>query len=113
MNDRRLETRLSGFSLPVSQATLRPGTAVHLVDLSEAGAQIQTDRPLRPGGRTFLRLETMSEPVGLAALVLRCVVWAIHPLGGVSYRAALRFEARCPRFWERIVFRSDGPTAGE
>lgn len=102
VTERRGDARLSGVSLPVAHATLRPGTAVHLVDLSEAGAQIQTDRPLRPGARVFLRLDTPGRTIGVAALVLRCTVWAIHPLGGVSYRAALRFDARCPSFWEEL-----------
>jgi hypothetical protein len=102
VTNRRGDSRLSGLSLPVAHATLRPGTAVHIIDLSEAGAQIQTDRPLRPGSRVCFRLDTAGGTIGLAAQVLRCSVWTIHPYGGISYRAALRFDARCPSFWEEL-----------
>jgi hypothetical protein len=51
----------------------------------------------------MLRVDAGGRTISLAALVLRCAVWAIHPLGGVSYRAALGFEARCPAFWEDLV----------
>lgn len=107
VTSRRADPRLSGVSLPIAHGTLRPGTAVHIVDLSPAGVQIQTDRPLRPGGRAHLRLDTAGRTIGLAALVLRCTVWAIHPLGGVSYRAGLRFDTRCPPFWEELVLDPD------
>lgn len=107
VTSRRAESRLSGVSLPVAYATLRPGTAVHIVDLCPAGVLIQTDRPLRPGGRAHLRLDPPGQTIALAAQVLRCMVWAIHPLGGVSYRAALRFDAPCPPFWEDLVLDRD------
>jgi len=103
VTDRRVGARLSGLSLPIAHATLRPGTAVHIVDLSQAGILIQSDRPLRPGGRTQLRVEMTGRTLALPASVLRCFVWSIHPMGGVSYRAALRFDGCCPAFWEEVA----------
>ena len=51
MTDRRLQRRYPGASLRLLQSTLRPGCDVEVLDLSESGAQIQTDRPLGPGLR--------------------------------------------------------------
>lgn len=109
MTDRREDPRLSGISLPLAHATLRPGRAVHVVDLSQAGVQIQTDRPLRPGSRVHVRFGNAGQSIGLAAVVLRCGVFTIRPFGGVSYRAALRFDEQCPAFWEEPVVASDQP----
>jgi hypothetical protein len=103
LSDRRGETRLTGVSLPVSVATIRPGTPAHIVNLSETGVLVQCARALRPGARVHLRIDTARGAIGLGALVLRCAVWAIHPSGGVSYRAAIRFESRCPAFWKELV----------
>lgn len=100
MRNRRREPRLPADGLPVAHATLRPGCAVQLVDLSRAGAQVQADRPLRPGSRVHVRLVTGHHTIALAAVVLRCVVWGLDPDEGVVYRGALRFEERCMPFWE-------------
>jgi hypothetical protein len=77
-------------------ATLRPGRAIQVVDLSRTGAQIETDRGLRPGTRVHIRLVSQEQTLVLAALVLRCSVWALHPDEGIVYRGALRFDERCP-----------------
>ncbi len=103
VSDRRGEPRLSGVTVPISRVTLRPGSAVHIVDISQAGAQIQTDRPLRPGSHVQLRLVTPDQTIVLAAVVLRCAVWALYPFRGVRYRGSLRFEERCEAFWEEPV----------
>ena len=79
MTDRRLLPRYPGASLRLLQSTLRPGCDVEVLDLSESGAQIQTDRPLGPGLRVHLRLVTSERTVALAAHVLRCAVCDVHP----------------------------------
>lgn len=94
----------------VVQATLRPGRHVEVVDLSPAGAQVQTDQPLRPGHRVHIRLVTDACAVSIAAHIVRCVVWAIHPEDGVTYRGALRFDERCVRLSEAAA-RSHGIAA--
>jgi hypothetical protein len=58
---------------------------------------VQTDRPLRPGSLVHLRLVTDAATLSIAAHVVRCLVWAIHPEQGVTYRGALRFDERCAR----------------
>jgi hypothetical protein len=94
--ERRTEPRQPGTDLHIIHATVRPGHAIQVVDLSRTGAQIETDRGLRPGTRVHIRLVSQERTLVLAALVLRCTVWALHPDEGVMYRGALQFEERCP-----------------
>jgi hypothetical protein len=54
---------------------------------------------LRPGTRVHLRLASEHWTLAVAALIVRFVS-ALHPAGGVTYRGALQFEARCPQFEE-------------
>jgi hypothetical protein len=96
--ERRTEQRRAGTDLHMINATLRPGRAVQVVDLSRTGAQIETNRSLRPGTRVHIRLVSQERTLVLAAFVLRCSVWALHPDEGVVFRGALQFEERCPAF---------------
>jgi hypothetical protein len=100
MTDRRLQRRYPGASLRLLQSTLRPGCDVEVLDLSESGAQIRTDRPLGPGLRVHVRLVTSERTIALAAHVLRCAVCDVHPDRGVRYRGALAFEGPCLPLWE-------------
>ena len=98
--ERRHDRRCTAAALRVSQATLRPGREVRVIDLSAAGAQVQTERPLRPGSRIHIRFVVQSCSVSIAAHVVRCSVWALHPEHGVTYRSALHFDERCIRLME-------------
>ena len=116
MTDRRLQRRYPGASLRLLQSTLRPGCDVEVLDLSESGAQIQTDRPLGPGLRVHVRLVTSERTVALAAHVLRCAVCDVHPDRGVRYRGALAFEGQCLPLWEDCspgyVLQAEAPDDG-
>lgn len=98
IRDRRHEVRYDAAALPIASATMRPGCPVKVVDVSSAGVQVETDRPLRPGARVHLRVVTDCETLQVAAQVLRCAVWTLHAEDGITYRGALRFETRCPSF---------------
>jgi PilZ domain len=93
--DRRVERRLPGAAMGMVHATLRPGCPVQVVDISEGGAQVETERPLRPGMRVHVRMIGEDWALAVPALVLRCHVWTLRPGAGVTYRGALRFEERC------------------
>jgi hypothetical protein len=67
-----------------------------VVDLSQAGAQIETTKPLRPGSRVHVRLVADGWSLAAAALVLRCVVSAVNANEGVTYRGGLRFDEYFP-----------------
>jgi len=98
--ERRHDRRCTAAALRVSQATLRPGRDVQVIDLSAAGAQVQSERPLRPGSRVHVRFVLASCSVSVAAHVVRCSVWALHPENGATYRSALHFDERCIRLME-------------
>jgi hypothetical protein len=98
--ERRHDTRFGQPAIAGTQAILRPGYAVSLIDLSPGGALIQGPRPLRPGARVHLQLLTGTRRIGIAAHVLRCAVASLDSRQGVQYRGALRFDHRCDVLWE-------------
>jgi hypothetical protein len=97
VTDRRIDAR---FAVPGMAATLRPGCAVVLVNLSAGGALVEGVRPIRPGAKVHLRLVLQARVVAVAAHVLRCAVWSLHSFDGVLYRGALRFDERTDVFRE-------------
>lgn len=97
--DRRVDTRFPAEAV-TARATLRPGCVVAVIDWSAGGALVQAAKPLRPGSRVHLQVIVEHCTLALAAHVLRCAVWSLDPYEGVTYRGALKFEARCELFWE-------------
>ena len=98
LRDRRADTRFPPPRPGPARATLRPGCAVELIDLSRGGALVQAGRPLRPGSRVHLQLVLASGTFAVAARVVRCAVWSLDSSDGVRYRGALKFEERCEVF---------------
>ena len=92
MNDRRRERRVPGQGV---RARVRPGHRLVVVDVSSRGALVEGQRPLRPGSRVEVQLESETRGSIVAASVTRCLVSAIDPEGGVTYRAALSFADSC------------------
>ena len=99
LGERRAEPRLAAAALEIQRATLRPGCLVAVLDLSKNGAQVQSERPLRPGSRIHLRVAGRNWTLTVAADVVRCSVWILQA-DAVIYRGALRFEEACTPFWE-------------
>jgi hypothetical protein len=100
LSDRRTDARVEVPDARVTRATLRPGCAVRVVDLSAGGALVQADQPLRPGARVHFQLVTTVSTFALVARVLRCAVWTLDAEQGATYRGALQFEDRCDIVWE-------------
>jgi hypothetical protein len=97
--DRRSEAR---FLVPLDldlRVTLRPGCVVSLIEVCGRGALIEVPRPLRPGGRVHVQVTTPERTFGIAAQVVRCMVWSLDSLDGARYRGALRFEHRIEWTW--------------
>ena len=95
LTERRIDAR---FILPhatITRATLRPGCAVHVVDLSARGALVQARQPLRPGARVHFQLVTTERAFALVGRILRCAVWTLDAERGATYRGALHFDERC------------------
>jgi hypothetical protein len=98
--DRRVDARFGQPAIAGTQAILRPGYAVSLVDLSSGGALIQGPRPLSPGARVHLQLMNGTRRLAIGAHVLRCSVASLDSREGVQYRGALKFDHRCDILWE-------------
>ena len=56
VSERRREPRQPATTLDIERATLRPGCLVAVLDVSANGAQVQSERPLRPGSRIHVRV---------------------------------------------------------
>ncbi len=97
--ERRREPRQPAKALDIERATLRPGCLVAVLDVSANGAQVQSERPLRPGSRVHVRLVARHCTLAVAADVVRCRVWLVQA-DSVIYRGALRFEEACTAVWE-------------
>jgi len=100
LTERRSEPRQSAKALDIERATLRPGCLVAVLDVSANGAQVQSERPLRPGSRIHVRVAARHWTLAVAADVVRCSVWLLQA-DAVIYRGALRFEEACAGLWEQ------------
>ncbi len=65
-----------------------------MLDVSANGAQVQSERPLRPGRRVHVQVAARNWTIPVAADVVRCSVWILQA-DAVIYRGALRFEEAC------------------
>jgi hypothetical protein len=99
VEERREEPRLAATALQIERAMLRPGCLVAVLDLSANGAQVQSERPLRPGSRIHVRIAARNSTLSVDAGVVRCSVWILQA-DAVIYRGALKFEQACTSFWE-------------
>ena len=99
VGERRAEPRLPAATLEIERATLRPGCLVAVLDLSTNGAQLQSERPLRPGSRVHVRVAARHWTLAVDAAVVRCSVWILES-DAVIYRGALSFEEACGALWE-------------
>jgi hypothetical protein len=68
--------------------------------MSQWGALVEGERPLRPGARVHVQVVLRAATFSVTARVLRCAVSALHPSDGATYRGALQFENRCEPIWE-------------
>lgn len=76
----------------LSQARLRHGLDLLVVDLANGGACVEAPARLLPGSSVELHLAAPGWQWSAAARVLRCQVSALLPEHGVRYRAALQFD---------------------
>jgi hypothetical protein len=76
---------------------VRPGHRAHLVDVSAAGALVETSYRLLPGASVELHLETENTHTRIRGRVLRCAVVRVRP-SFVCYRGAISFDRHLPWF---------------
>jgi hypothetical protein len=76
----------------MANVLVRPGREARLIDVSDAGALIEIQTPLRPGTHIQLQLSGTHARVGVRGHVTRCYVAALAGGGGVRYRGAIAFD---------------------
>lgn len=76
---------------------IRPGHGATLIDVSAAGALIETHRRLLPGSLVELQMETDRHKTSVRGVVVHCVVARVGP-ACVAYRGAIEFDRRLPWF---------------
>lgn len=91
--ERRRSPRHQGLACEwLSQARLRHGLELLVVNLAREGACVEAPARLLPGSSVELHLAAPGWQWTAGARVLRCHVAALLPEHGVRYRAALQFE---------------------
>lgn len=95
--ERRAHLRINpGGLICGARARLRAGREAAVVDVSAAGALIETPVRLLPGTR--VSLEILAVPTSLVASgrVIRATVYSVSAEQGVRYRGAVQFDAPLP-----------------
>lgn len=81
----------------IVSARVRPGHRARLIDVSAAGALIETSHRLLPGSSVELQVETGTERASVRGQVVRCAVVRVRPTW-VCYRGAIAFDRHLPWF---------------
>jgi hypothetical protein len=81
----------------IVQARVRPGHDVALVNVSAAGALLESANQLRPGSIVEVHLSTSARRVSVQGRVLRCSVIRLSA-ERLWYRGAIGFEHLLPWF---------------
>jgi hypothetical protein len=83
----------------IVSACVHPGHSARLIDVSAAGALIETSHRLLPGSAVELRVETGTNQASVRGRVVRCAVVRLRP-SWVCYRGAIAFDRHLPWFVE-------------
>ena len=78
---------------------IRPGHPARFIDVSAAGALIETPIRLLPGRSVELLVEARDRRATIRAHVVRCSVARVRP-SSMCYRGAVAFERHLPWFAE-------------
>ena len=100
MTPHLLERRLSRRRQSVAEhgivsARVRPGIDASVVDLSAAGALIETSHRLLPGSSVEICFDPDKRQPAIRGKVIRCAVAQLGP-DQVCYRGAILFDQRLP-----------------
>jgi hypothetical protein len=99
-DDRREGRRLAGTEEHgIVSVVVRPGNPAMLIDISAAGALIETEHRLRPGASVDLVMERSEGRASARGRVLRCSVVRVQA-ASLCYRGAIGFDRPLPWFIE-------------
>jgi len=91
---------------------IRPGDGATIIDVSAAGALIETHRRLLPGSLVELHMETDHQKTRVRGTVVHCAVVRVGP-ACMAYRGAIEFERHLPWFAPDHGYRFPGPDCRE
>jgi hypothetical protein len=94
---RRTRRRHTVTDHGIVSARVRPGRDVALIDISAAGALVESAQQLSPGSPVELQLATEEQNTVVRGRVLRCSVTGLHA-AGIRYRGAVGFDRHLPWF---------------
>ena len=95
-SDRRQTPRLlHSDDHGVVSMRVRPGHRAQVIDVSAAGALIETPHRMLPGTSVELHVETRSHHTNVRGRVLRCAIVQVRP-SWLCYRAAIGFDRHLP-----------------
>jgi hypothetical protein len=98
--ERRRATRRGTFAdHGIHTIRIRPGDGAEVIDVSEYGVLVETNRRLLPGTAVELQMETEKDRTILRGCVLRCAVSQVRA-ARVAYRGAIVFDRSLPWFME-------------
>jgi PilZ domain-containing protein len=92
---RETRRRLDAEDHGIVSTRVRPGHRAKLIDVSAAGALIETSHRLLPGTSVELHVETRSHRTNVRGRVLRCAIVIVRP-SWVCYRGAIGFDRQLP-----------------
>jgi hypothetical protein len=92
---REARRRLDAEDHGIVSTRVRPGHRAKLIDVSAAGALIETSHRLLPGTSVELHVETRSHRTNVRGRVLRCAIVIVRP-SWVCYRGAIGFDRQLP-----------------
>lgn len=96
--ERRRAMRLASVSEHgVRVIKIRPGDGATLIDVSAAGALVETHRRLLPGSLVELHMETDHQKLRVRGTVVHCTVVRVGP-ACMAFRGAIEFERHLPWF---------------
>jgi PilZ domain-containing protein len=102
--DRRAARRRRGEEHGIVAVRIRPGHPARVVDVSAAGALLETPYRLLPGAAVDLHMKTDHQHISIRGQVVRCAVARLHS-AAVFYRGAVAFDRRLSWFADGHEYR--------
>ena len=93
--DRRRTARFAVDAYGITSVRIRPGHHATIVNVSAAGALLESSYRMLPGTIVDVQMDSATERVSVRAQVVRCAVAQVRP-STIFYRAAVAFDRHLP-----------------
>ncbi|MGE3843132.1 MAG: hypothetical protein AB7I50_16280 [Vicinamibacterales bacterium] len=102
-SERRADPRRPPPNADLATIRFQLGAEAGVIDYSPKSVAVVTAMRLHPGRRCVVCWPALHGRPALSATVVRTIVDEIHPVRGLRYRAALRFDEAADFLWERTT----------